>query len=111
MLYELAKTQELNEIYEVVQHTIKTVYPKYYPKEVVDFFSTLHSKEVIAKDIENGCVGVLKQEGRIVATGCFVENHITRVYVLPEYQKKRLQQSMIKHIWTHLFRQRRCMKN
>ena len=88
MLYELAKTQELNEIYEVVQHTIKTVYPKYYPKEVVDFFSTLHSKEVIAKDIENGCVGVLKQEGRIVATGCFVENHITRVYVLPEYQKK-----------------------
>lgn len=88
MLYKLAKTQELNEIYEVVQHTIKKVYPKYYPKEVVGFFCTLHNKEVIAKDIENGCVGVLKQEGRIVATGCFVGNHIIRVYVLPEYQKK-----------------------
>lgn len=70
--------QELQEIYDVVYHTIKTVYPKYYHKEVVDFSCTLHSKEAIAKDIENGCVGVLKQDGRIVATGCFVENHITR---------------------------------
>ena len=44
--------------------------------------------EMIAKDIENGYVSVLKIDENIVATGCFVENHITRVYVLPEYQKK-----------------------
>lgn len=31
MLYEIAETRELKEIYEVVQHTIKTVYPQYYP--------------------------------------------------------------------------------
>lgn len=29
----------------VVQQTIKAVYPKYYPAEVVDFFCELHSKE------------------------------------------------------------------
>lgn len=90
MTYELAAMENLQDIYDVVQRTIKTIYPKYYPAEVVDFFSGLHSKEAIAKDIENGSVGILKADGKIVATGCFAGNHITRVYVLPEYQKKGL---------------------
>lgn len=88
MIYELAETEELQIVYDVVQHTIKTIYPKYYPKEVVDFFCEHHSMNAIEKDIENGYAGVLKIDGNIVATGCFVDNHITRVYVLPEYQKK-----------------------
>ena len=88
MIYELAKPEDVQAVYDVVQNTIKTIYPKYYPSEVVDFFCELHSRETIAKDIENGYVSVLKIHGNIVATGCFVDNHITRVYVLPEYQKK-----------------------
>ena len=88
MIYELAKTEDLQTVFDVVQHTIKTIYPKYYPTEVVDFFCKHHNMEVIAQDIENGYVSVLKIDEKIVATGCFVENHITRVYVLPEYQKK-----------------------
>ena len=88
MIYELAKTEDLQTVYDVVQHTIKTIYPKYYPVEVVDFFCEHHNIKEIAKDIENGCVSVLKINEEIVATGCFVENHITRVYVLPEYQNK-----------------------
>ena len=31
---------------------------------------------------------VLKIDRTIVATGCFVDNHITRIYVLPEHQKR-----------------------
>ena len=88
MIYELAKKEDLQIVYDVVQHTIKTIYPKYYPVEVVDFFCEHHSMEAIAQDIEKCYVSVLKIDGNIVATGCFVENHITRVYVLPEYQKK-----------------------
>ena len=88
MIYELAQMEDLQTVYDVVQHTIKTIYPKYYPAEVVDFFCEHHSREAIAKDIENGYVSVLKIDGNIVATGCFVDQHITRVYVLPEYQKK-----------------------
>lgn len=38
MIYELAKIDDLQIVYDVVQHTIKTIYPKYYPAEVVDFF-------------------------------------------------------------------------
>ena len=90
MIYELAKIEDLQTVYDVVQHTIKTIYPKYYPIEVVDFFCELHNMKAIAQDIENGYVSVLKIDEKIVATGCFAGNHITRVYVLPEYQKKGL---------------------
>lgn len=88
MTYELAAVEDLQAVYDLVQHTIKTTYPKYYPTEVVDFFCRHHSKDAILKDIENGYVSVLKINGKIVGTGSFVENHITRVYVLPEHQKK-----------------------
>lgn len=90
--------ENLQRVYDVVQHTIKTVYPKYYPTEVVDFFCELHSKEAIKRDIENGYVGVLKIDGNIIATGCFVDNHITRVYVLPKHQKLGYGTFIIKNI-------------
>lgn len=38
MIYELAGIGDLQAVYDVVQHTIKTIDPKYYPTEVVDFF-------------------------------------------------------------------------
>lgn len=88
MIYELATTQDLQAVYDVVQYTIRTIYPKYYPVEVVNFFCQLHGKEAILKDIKNSNVNVLRIDGKIVATGCFVDNHITRVYVLPEQQKQ-----------------------
>lgn len=56
MIYELAKIKDLQAVYDVVQHTINTIYPKYYPAEVVDFFCEHHSKDAILKDIENGYV-------------------------------------------------------
>lgn len=88
MIYELAKLEELQAVYDVVQQTIKTIYPKYYPMEVVDFFCQHHSRDAIAEDIKNGYISVLKIDGTIIATGSFMDNHITRVYVLPKYQKK-----------------------
>lgn len=98
MIYELAKTEDLQTVYEIVQHTIKAIYPNYYPQEVVKFFCKHHGKEAISKDIENGSVSVLKIDGKIVATGSSMENHITRVYVLPEFQKKGYGTYMIKNM-------------
>lgn len=98
MICELATKEDLQTVYDVVQFTIRTIYPKYYPTEVVDFFCEHHSKDTILKDIENGNVSVFKVDEKIIATGCFVENHITRVYVLPEYQKKGYGTFIIKNI-------------
>ena len=60
----------------------------YYPKEVVDFFCELHCEENIFKDIMSGLVGVLKRNDEILGTGCYKDNHITRVYVNPAFQKQ-----------------------
>lgn len=88
MDYIKAIPKDAEQITALVQETIKTIYPKYYPKEVVDFFCGLHCLENIKKDVEDGRVGVLKVDNEIVGTGCFKENHITRVYVKPSEQRK-----------------------
>ena len=86
MKYIKATENELEQVVSLVQKTIVTIYPKYYPKEVVNFFCDFHCRESICKDIEEGSVSVLMEGGTIVGTGCYKDNHITRVYVLPEYQ-------------------------
>ena len=88
MEYIKATEKDLEQIVTLVQETIQTIYPKYYPKEVVDFFCELHNRDNIFTDIKAGFVGVLKNEDEIIGTGCYKENHITRVYVKPAYQKQ-----------------------
>lgn len=86
MEYIKATEKDIDAVCELVQDTIKTIYPKYYPTEVVDFFCEHHCKENIAKDIADERVGVLVVNNAMVGTGCYKDNHITRVYVKPEYQ-------------------------
>ena len=88
MQYRKATEQDLDQIVTLVQETIKTIYPKYYPKEVVDFFCEHHCRENILNDVNAGVVGVLLVEGEIIGTGCYRDNHITRVYVNPACQKQ-----------------------
>ena len=88
MEYIKAINENIDYIFEIVQKTVTTIYPKYYPKEVVDFFCELHNRENIAADIEKGNVGILVDDNQMVGTGSHDGNHITRVYVLPEFQGK-----------------------
>lgn len=88
MEYITTVSEMADEIHNILQTTIRTVYPKYYPKEVVDFFCGHHSREHILEGIASGNMGVLVAEGVIVGTGCRSGGHITGVYVLPRCQKK-----------------------
>ena len=88
MNYVKASDKDAKTIFEIVQSSVKNVYPKYYPQEVVNFFCELHSLEHISADINDVLGGVLFVNGLCVGTGCYRENHITRVYVKPEYQGK-----------------------
>lgn len=83
-----AEAKDLESITNIVQQTIHQIYPRYYSGEVVSFFSDLHQAGHIMADIEKGCVWILHMDGQAVGTGTLMENHITRVFVLPEYQKK-----------------------
>ncbi len=86
MEYRTAAPDMVHEIYHVLQTTIQTIYPKYYPNEVTGFFCGHHNKEHILDGIASGNMGVLLYDSQIVGTGCLDENHITGVYVLPAYQ-------------------------
>ncbi len=88
MEYLTATVEMADKIYNILHTTIRTVYPKYYPKEVVDFFCQYHSMEHILEGIASGNMGVLTDKGIIIGTGCYDGNHITGVYVLPNYQKQ-----------------------
>lgn len=88
MEWKLAKSQDMEQIYALVQGTIQEVYPKYYLKEIVDMFCNYHSRENILMDIEAENTYILMGNGEMIGTGTKRENHITRVYVWPKYQKK-----------------------
>ena len=88
MEFTLAKRQDAEQVYWLVQETIRTVYPKYYLKEIVDMFCEFHSIENILKDIEAENTYIFSNNGKLVGTGTAKENHITRVYVLPEFQRR-----------------------
>lgn len=83
----LASEQQVQEITNLVQSTIKEIYAKYYRDEVVSFFCKWHSMERILEDVEAKKVYVMLSNDKIVATGTADGEHITRVYVLPEYQR------------------------
>lgn len=83
MEYIKATGEDLEGIYNLVQNTITTIYPKYYPKKVVEFFCQLHSKENILTDIHKGVVDILEDKGQLVGTGSHEGNHIARVFVSP----------------------------
>ncbi len=102
MEYISATSGMASEIYNVLHTAIKTIYPKYYPQEVVDFFCRHHSKEHILDGIASGNMGVLVYDDVIVGTGCFDENHITGVYVLPSYQNQGCGSYIIKCLETEI---------
>ena len=88
MKFQLAKKENLEQIYALVQETIQSVYPKYYLPEIVEMFSEYHCKEHVLQDISSRNTYILLQGDTIVGTGTIQENHITRVYVLPRFQGK-----------------------
>ena len=87
MEYARAENRDLEQIYQLVQDTIQSIYPQYYPREIVEFFSKLHGKKAISADIEKGFVRVLFSGNCLIGTGTFMENHISRLFVLPDFQK------------------------
>ena len=86
MEYIKATEENTEQIYNLVQDTIRTIYPKYYPKEVVDFFCELHSMQNIREDVRKGYIDILLIDNHIIGTGSHKENHITRVFVAPSRQ-------------------------
>lgn len=104
MEYKTATPDMVDAIHRVLHTAIRTVYPKYYPKEVVHFFCRHHSRAHIAEGIDSGNMGVLTVNGAVVGTGCFDKNHITGVYVLPDYQNQGFGSQILQCLETQISR-------
>lgn len=81
-----AAPSDLETVFDIVQTTIKTVYPHYYPAGAVDFFLAHHSRENISADIEAGRVSLAVSDGKAVGTVTVAGDSINRLFVLPDEQ-------------------------
>lgn len=70
----------------LVQETIGSIYPRYYPDSIVDAFARMHSHDAISTDVAAGRVTVAEMAGKIIGTGTVDGNHISRLFVLPAFQ-------------------------
>lgn len=83
-----AEEKELEQVYDLTAGVIREVYPFYYPEPVVKFFLKLHSREEIRKDIREGNVYLLTDQGECVGTGTWQKRRLSRVFVRADRQKK-----------------------
>lgn len=83
----LANNLQIEIVKHITTHTIKSIYPHYYPCGAVDFFLSHHNDKNIETDIENGSVYLcFNNDNETVGTVTIKENEICRLFVLPEYQ-------------------------
>ena len=81
-----ADVRDAEIVHAIVQHTIREIYPSSYEPAIVEAFCRLHSMDSIALDIGNAKVFLLEDDGRPIGTGTLDDCHVTRVFVLPDYQ-------------------------
>lgn len=71
---------------EIVQITIRAVYPHYYPAGAVEFFLHHHSDRAIQEDITAGRAYLcLNAHQLAIGTVTIQDNEINRLFVLPQY--------------------------
>lgn len=80
--------KNFNDVKNITQTTIDSVYPKYYPAGAVQYFKNHHNDENIMSDIKDGQVYCLFENEKAVGTITIKENHINRLFVLPDFQGK-----------------------
>lgn len=87
-IYE-AKAEDFETIVKIVHTTINTIYPMYYPDDVVKYFLNHHSNENIKKAMNNEKIMLVNDgSGNVVGTGTLYNNEIKRMFILPQYQGK-----------------------
>lgn len=85
---ELKRAECPVKVAEIVEKTIRTVYPHYYPSGAVQFFLELHNERKIRDALGREDIYLALVPEGIVGTGSVRGNEICRLFILPEYQAK-----------------------
>lgn len=100
----------VNDIYKLVQTTIKEIYKNYYSDEAVKFFLDLHNPENISADILSGKVYVAVHDNDVVGTGTADGEHIKRLFVLPEFQGQGVGTMLMDHLEAEIIKDYGCVR-
>ncbi len=87
---EIFNPKDIEELYCFIVDTIKVSYFGYYPEEAINHFIEYSNSKDILDDARNNYVIVIRNDGKIVATGTLRYSHVKRVFVNPHYQGKGL---------------------
>ena len=99
-----ATTQDLECVRELTRETICQIYPKYYPAGAVQFFLNHHCDGKISADIRQGCVYLAEDPADgIVGTVTVKADEISRLFVLPEQQRKGYGQALLAYAEQQVF--------
>ena len=90
---------------EIVEKTIRAVYPHYYPSGAVQFFLDLHQEDRIREAAGREKIYLAVEQGEIVGTGSIRRNEICRLFILPEYQAKGYGSRLMDLLEDRVFRQ------
>ena len=101
--YRKATLDDAHRVFHIVRHTKDVIYHDYYTQEVVEYVDRYYTFEIIKSDIEQGRTCVLVKDGKIIGTGSRVDNHIMRVYVLPEFQGQGLGSAIMDELEEEIF--------
>lgn len=83
-----AMEEDNESIVKLVRETMSEVYPNYYPTGAVELFLSYQTKDNIIRDIQNGIVYVLENDGLMIGTGTIKENRVCRLVVKTNQQEK-----------------------
>ena len=103
-----AEIEEVPMIEEIVAITIKEIYSKYYSEEVVTFFLELHNSESIKKDVLAKKTYVVNLKNILVGTATVDDNHICRLFVLPEYQGQGIGSALLDYLEDRIIKEYGC---
>lgn len=86
MKIRIATCADSETVFRIREQSIKSAYPKYYPRGAVAWFLSPDNSGYIADDAEYGKVYVLETDAGIVGTVTIDGNELKRLFVLPEMQ-------------------------
>ena len=87
--------EDLAGLYRLLQNTVDNSYRGVYPPEAIKLFKDYQSEKQIINDAVSGYTIVAVYKDRIVGTGTIRVDHISRVYIEPEYQRYGIGKSIV----------------
>jgi GNAT superfamily N-acetyltransferase len=89
---------DLDALRKVILSTIDSCYSGFYPPRAIEFFKQYHSDKNILDRAEKGYTIIAESEGKVVATGTIVENHICAVFVIRPAQRQGLGRKIMEQL-------------